>query len=1218
MNYTAYLAEYLPAGVTVNNVTASDTAMTFGETIVSKRDRKIADTLSTFAETMVSNRLRQLADTLSTFADTIVSKRLRSIADTALTFAESIVSNRVRAIADTALAFSDSVARRLPRVVADIALTMDSAPLLDNANRANENPATGWTADFDNQSAQGIKVVSNQLVSINASLQTTAWWNAQQFAADQEAYFTIATKQGNGFDVFINLRIQNPHTASVNGYNFTLSAAAGTDQVSLWKEVAGVYTQIGSSVAQEFNAGDIFRARSFGTTHTISRFDGASWTLVASWSDASISGAGYIGIGHNAGANAAFDNFGGGVAAGDTVTVVKSYARAIADTATSFAETLTSKRLRTLADTALTFADTLLTNRTRQIIDTLSTFGDSVVKSSGAIQRSVSDTALTVADTVTSLRLRNISDTLSSFSDTTATGRLRKIIDALMGVLLNDTFTRSVGGGWNDASHPTADDGHTAWVGGNANTSVDGSRGKQLMTAGGDGPSLITDPGLRDVELTGACTWNIDASGNLNRHRFFLRYTPSVTNGIEFNIEDNSNGGNIRINVLDTSQVGPGSGDIILGVNRAPGDLVRFRFRLIGSHAQMRVWRDGDAEPTAWDIDVILANDISTKGGLMWQAYRGSTGGDVSYQVDELVVNSFIEVLTMNRIRQLVDTAFAVAESITTKRTRMIADTLTTFSDSVVKSGAQFARSISDTVTTFADNVTSLRLRQLADTAASFSEQIVSARLRKLADDLFSVRQDENLAQNPSVETDLIGWTLRPAGTGETMTRDSAHAHAGSWAVKHFTNGQYGSVVDTGMALKAGFRYRAGVWVFSDTAASFRWTISTNTTSFGSGTRAVAVSANTWTLIEAISDLPSDIDQSAYLRVEVDSASVLNAWYDDVYSFVVADTLALKVGRSINDTLSTFVETLVTNRRRMIVDTLSTFADTAVKVGGQFARSVSDTATAFTDAITSNRLRAIADTALTVSDTTATGRTRMIADTAATFSDSAVSVFRKIRAVSDTALTFGETIALKISRNISDTLTTFADTAVKTGGGFQRSISDTLSAFTDAITSNRLRQLADTALTVSDTLTTKRSRSISDTALTLNDTTASVQLRLRAVSDTSLTMTDTLQRRVGHFIADTGLAMTDTVTHRPAHYITDTALSMSDSVVVVFTSGAISPTPVSTFTRSIRPKSIVYMLPQASGSLSRAVQPSGAAWRLPEPSTELRRSAEGATKVRRV
>lgn len=186
--------------------------------------------------------------------------------------------------------------------------------ILDNFNRANENPAVGWTADWYNLGNLGIKVVSNEAVSIAAPTGLCNAYMPAVYGADQEAYGKMPAKPDADNDFIVTVRIQNPDSASLNAYFAQLTVRSGTDEVNIWKVVNNVSTLIAGPISQEFAAGDQLGIEAIGTTITAYRHNGTSWASVTSVVNGDVTGTGSVGVAFNSPISGlgSLDDFGGG------------------------------------------------------------------------------------------------------------------------------------------------------------------------------------------------------------------------------------------------------------------------------------------------------------------------------------------------------------------------------------------------------------------------------------------------------------------------------------------------------------------------------------------------------------------------------------------------------------------------------------------------------------------------------------------------------------------------------------------------------------------------------------------------------------------------------------------------------------------------------------------------------------------------------------------
>lgn len=138
-----------------------------------------------------------------------------------------------------------------------------------------------------------------------------SYWSASTFGADSEAYCKVVNaieSGGNAYEVLC--RISNPNGA-VNNY-FIHVLNDNSNVVWMYKTVSGSQTKLGADVTQAIAAGDSIGISAIGTTISFWHKPAAgSWTEVATRTDSSVTGAGYIGLAIQ-GTSVRLDDFGGG------------------------------------------------------------------------------------------------------------------------------------------------------------------------------------------------------------------------------------------------------------------------------------------------------------------------------------------------------------------------------------------------------------------------------------------------------------------------------------------------------------------------------------------------------------------------------------------------------------------------------------------------------------------------------------------------------------------------------------------------------------------------------------------------------------------------------------------------------------------------------------------------------------------------------------------
>jgi hypothetical protein len=203
--------------------------------------------------------------------------------------------------------------------------------VLDSFNRADEGPPmTGWTTGYKG-GTNGLKVVSNQCQGNVLTAMNDGWWNAQQYGPDCEAYFTVITKPLAGDQLEIYGRLQTPGSAAVDGYLARILANAGIGaRCQLYRVDNGVATSIATEVSglPDIASGDLYGLEIIGSTINLYRnIGGAGWNLKMTATDATYTGAGYLGAGIWNSNTATIDDFGGGTAVTAVQVILPSWPR---------------------------------------------------------------------------------------------------------------------------------------------------------------------------------------------------------------------------------------------------------------------------------------------------------------------------------------------------------------------------------------------------------------------------------------------------------------------------------------------------------------------------------------------------------------------------------------------------------------------------------------------------------------------------------------------------------------------------------------------------------------------------------------------------------------------------------------------------------------------------------------------------------------------------
>lgn len=186
-------------------------------------------------------------------------------------------------------------------------MAFPTTPVLDTFNRADGAPGANWSDEVIVNYFR-LLISSNTLKEDPAAFGFDSnYWNPSTFGPDCEVYATFATVGTNGAGVVA--RLTSPG-ASENFYWLTANAF----DTRLYKHVAGVRTQIGSTISVLFAAGDGIGLSCTGSSIECWRKpSGGAWGVIATRTDSDVSGAGYIGVLTDSTNKAwSFDDFGGG------------------------------------------------------------------------------------------------------------------------------------------------------------------------------------------------------------------------------------------------------------------------------------------------------------------------------------------------------------------------------------------------------------------------------------------------------------------------------------------------------------------------------------------------------------------------------------------------------------------------------------------------------------------------------------------------------------------------------------------------------------------------------------------------------------------------------------------------------------------------------------------------------------------------------------------
>jgi hypothetical protein len=190
--------------------------------------------------------------------------------------------------------------------------------ILDNFARADEDPlGNGNWSTLGAGSWAPWQLISNQMVDgSGGSLSDGSYWSASIFAANQEAYVTIATIPNNSFEwIELCVRIQDATINNRDCYNVSLSyLVSGTDQITVNRVDDNVSTQLGATINQDISAGDGIGVSIIGSTITVYYRSGfwGTWSSLGTRTDSTYTGGGSIGLTGMVNNTYKLQRFGGG------------------------------------------------------------------------------------------------------------------------------------------------------------------------------------------------------------------------------------------------------------------------------------------------------------------------------------------------------------------------------------------------------------------------------------------------------------------------------------------------------------------------------------------------------------------------------------------------------------------------------------------------------------------------------------------------------------------------------------------------------------------------------------------------------------------------------------------------------------------------------------------------------------------------------------------
>lgn len=185
--------------------------------------------------------------------------------------------------------------------------------ILDNFDRANADPASGtWTTPVTGFAGlNGALAIQGNQLGFRAGV---AFWNAQQYGPDCEAYITMATLPATGQGpTYVFARLTGLGS-SADGYSADFRITGGVPTTRIMRFLDGSGTELTSRTDITWANGDSIGIEVIGSTIKLYRKNGGAWTELLSTTDTTYPNPGYLGVGMQD-ANCVLDDFGGGTIA---------------------------------------------------------------------------------------------------------------------------------------------------------------------------------------------------------------------------------------------------------------------------------------------------------------------------------------------------------------------------------------------------------------------------------------------------------------------------------------------------------------------------------------------------------------------------------------------------------------------------------------------------------------------------------------------------------------------------------------------------------------------------------------------------------------------------------------------------------------------------------------------------------------------------------------
>ena len=184
--------------------------------------------------------------------------------------------------------------------------------VLDTFTGTDDTALPTYSANWKDTSEADLEIKGNSATGTIGGNCSNYWDTA--YGPDSEVYATMATKSPNGEALVLALRVTTP-AGPRNSYDLVIAPQAATDLFWIQREDAGVATELGARMNQEFASGEKVGLEMIGTTLQAYRHAAGAWAAMGTTrTDSTYSAAGNLLL-YVSDVTVRLDDFGGGTIA---------------------------------------------------------------------------------------------------------------------------------------------------------------------------------------------------------------------------------------------------------------------------------------------------------------------------------------------------------------------------------------------------------------------------------------------------------------------------------------------------------------------------------------------------------------------------------------------------------------------------------------------------------------------------------------------------------------------------------------------------------------------------------------------------------------------------------------------------------------------------------------------------------------------------------------